>query len=206
MTIKCQHSDSKAIEIVNKLLKINLQVDLMKILPTFVPCLFAFKYAENEVDELERVFDEWEDPVLLDKFFEENKKDIDISIEDAISKVQREAIYLRKRLLQLANATPNQLNKLFKNLNNNETNSKELSQQKAPNRWLRLYAIKIDQSNYVITGGAIKLDGGAIKLNKQYLMKDRPHTNKELNKINNCRDYLKENGIYDGDSFQEIFF
>ena len=178
----------------------------MKILPTFVPCLFAFKYVENEVDELERVFDEWEDPVFLDEFFEENKKDIDISIEDAISKVQREAIYLRKRLLKLANANPNQLNELFKNLYNNETNSKELSQQKAPNRWLRLYAIKIDQNNYVITGGAIKLDGGAIKLNKQYLMKDRPHTNKELNKINNCRDYLKENGIYDADSFQEIFF
>lgn len=178
----------------------------MKIIDTFVQCLYAFKYAENEVDELERVFDEWSDPLFLDEFFEENKKDIDISIEEAISKVQSEAIYLRKRLLQLANAKPNQLNELFKNLDNNETISKELSKQKAPNRWLRIYAIKIDENNYVITGGTIKLDSGAIKFNNQYQMKDRPHTKKELDKINKCRDYLKDNGVYDDDSFQEIFF
>ena len=178
----------------------------MKIIPTFVSCLYTFKYSENKVDELERVFDEWSDPLFLDEFFEENEKDITISIEEAISKVQSEATYLRKKLLKLANANPNQLYELFKNLNNDETNSKELSKQKAPYRWLRLYAIKIAENNYVITGGTIKLDSGAIKFNNQYQMQDRPHTNKELIKINKCRDYLKEHGAYDDDSFQEIFF
>ncbi|MFK5982734.1 MAG: hypothetical protein QM499_07465 [Flavobacteriaceae bacterium] len=178
----------------------------MKILLTFVPCLYAFKYSENEADELERVFDEWADPIFLDDFFDKNKKDITISIEEAISKVQSEAIYLRKKLLKLAYANPNQLYELFKNLNNYETNSKELSKQKAPNRWLRLYAIKIAENNYVITGGTIKLDSGAIKFNQQYKMQDRPHTNNELIKINKCRDYLKDQGVYDDDSFQEIFF
>ena len=171
----------------------------MKIIDTFVPCLFAFKYNDDLPDELERVFDEWEDPVFLSDFFEENENEISITIEEAIEKVKSEAVFLREKLLELANSNPNQLNELFKNLNNNEFTAKELSQQKARNRWLRLYAIKIDENNYVITGGAIKFDN-------QHLMQHKPHTNKELIKINKCRDYLKEQGVYDAASFQEIFF
>ena len=171
----------------------------MIIIDTFVPCLFAFKYSDDLADELERVFDEWEDPMFLNEFFEENQSEISISIEEAIIKVKSEAVFLRKKLLDLANSTPNKLNELFKNLNNNEYTLKELAQQKARNRWLRLYAIKIDKDTYVITGGAIKFDN-------QHLMQHNPYTNKELIKINNCRDYLKEQGVYDADSFQEIFF
>ena len=178
----------------------------MKIINTFVPCLYAFKYDGNSSDELERVFDQWTDAMFLNDFFEENEQDITISIEDAISKVSSEAIFLRKRLIELANNTPNQLNQLFKNLDNNETTTKELSRQKAPNRWLRLYAIYVDENNYVITGGTIKLDDGAIAHNHHYRMQDRPHTNNELSKINQCRDYLRDEGVIDNDSFQEIFF
>jgi len=178
----------------------------MKIINTFVPCLYAFKYPGNSKDELERVFDEWADPMFLNDFFEKNQQDITISIQEAISKVNSEAIFLRDKLIDLANATPNQLNQLFKNLDNNEIISPALSRQKAPNRWLRLYAIKIDENNYVITGGTIKLDSGAIAFNNLYRMQDRPHTNKELSKINKCRDYLRDEGVLDNDSFQEIFF
>jgi len=169
----------------------------MKIINTFVPCLYAFKYPENETDELERVFDEWADMEFLYDFFVENEIDIKTSIEEAIKKINNEAIFLRKKLMELAKANPNQLNQLFKNLNNYEYTNQDLSKQKARNRWLRLYAIKIDENNYVITGGAIKLT---------QLMQDRPHTNQELIKINKCRDYLKDHGVYDTDSFQEIFF
>jgi hypothetical protein len=171
----------------------------MKIIDTFVPCLYAFKYQEDLPDELERVFDEWDDSMFLNEFFEKNERNISITVEEAIQKVKSEAIYLRNKLIELATTNPNQLNQLFKNLNNNEYAAKDLSQQKARNRWLRLYAIKIDENNYVITGGAIKFDS-------QHLMQDNPHTNKELIKIMKCRDYLKQEGIYDADSFQEIFF
>ncbi len=169
----------------------------MKIIDTFVPCLYAFKYPENDIDELERVFDDWSDTEFLFDFFEDNKSDIKISIEEAIEKVIDEANFLREKLLKLANSKPNQLNQLFKNLSNFEYTDQDLSKQKARNRWLRLYAIKIDMNNYVITGGTIKLT---------QLMQDRPHTYKELIKINRCRDYLKEMGIYDADSFHEIIF
>ena len=145
-------------------------------------------------------------PNVLNDFFEQNEQDITITIEEAISKVNSEALFLRKKLIELATKTPNQLTQLFKNLYNNETTTPELSRQKAPKRWLRLYAIRIDKDNYVITGGTIKLDSGAIAFNNLYQMQDRPHTNKELSKINKCRDYLKDKGVIDNDSFQEIFF
>ena len=70
----------------------------MKIIDTFVSCLYAFKYDEDSLDELERVFDEWADPMFLNDFFEKNKKDITISIEEAIIKVNSEAIFLRNTL------------------------------------------------------------------------------------------------------------
>jgi hypothetical protein len=171
----------------------------MEIIDTFVPCLYAFKFSDESLDELERVFDEWADPMYLFQFFEENNKDIDITIEQAIEKIQKEAKFLRDKLIKLASDEPNKLNGLFKNLNNYEYTAKLLQEQKARNRWLRLYAIKIDDNNYVITGGAIKLDN-------QHLMQDRDYTQKELDKINKCRDYLKDEGVIDDDSFQEIFF
>lgn len=171
----------------------------MEIIDTFVPCLYAFKFPDESSDELERVFDEWADPMYLFQFFEENNKDIDITIAQAIDKIQKEAKFLRDRLIELASEEPNKLNDLFKNLNNYEYTAKLLQEQKARNRWLRLYAIKIDDNNYVITGGTIKLDN-------QHLMQDKAHTQKELDKINKCRDYLKDEGVIDDDSFQEIFF
>ncbi|MBI6116057.1 hypothetical protein [Salegentibacter maritimus] len=161
--------------------------------------MYSFKYKEDFPDELERVFDEWANPLFLNEFFEENETDIKISIEDAIEKVKKEADFLRNKLIEFAESEPNRLNELFKNLNNNVYTSEDLTHQKARNRWLRLYAIKIDNEHYVITGGAIKLDN-------QHLMQDRPHTNDELIKINKARDYLKDQGVYDADSFQEIFF
>ena len=54
------------------------------------------------------------------------------------------------------------------------------------------WTIRIERDVFVITGGAIKLTPA---------MKDRPHTQAELDKLNQCRDYLKMNGIFDQDSF-----
>ncbi|MFA6770318.1 MAG: hypothetical protein WCR71_04010 [Bacteroidales bacterium] len=54
--------------------------------------------------------------------------------------------------------------------------------------WLRLYAIQISKECYIITGGAIKLTKA---------MQDRPHTKKELSKVNKCLDFLRVEGIFD---------
>lgn len=75
----------------------------------------------------------------------------------------------------------------------------ELTREKARNwnrdrhaSWLRVYAIRIETDVYIVTGGAIKLTPS---------MQDRPHTMLELQKLNKCRDYLKQNGGFDQDRF-----
>ena len=60
--------------------------------------------------------------------------------------------------------------------------------------WLRLYAIKLIQGNYIITGGAIKLTA---------TMQEREHTKQELVKIDKVRRYLLEEGIIDDEGFIE---
>ena len=60
--------------------------------------------------------------------------------------------------------------------------------------WLRLYAIKLIQGNYIITGGAVKLTA---------TMQEREHTRQELVKIDRVRRYLLEEGIIDDEGFIE---
>ena len=74
----------------------------------------------------------------------------------------------------------------------------ELTREKARNwnrerhaSWLRVYAIRLEKTVFVITGGAIKLT---------QTMQERPHTWEELKKMDRCREFLKTNGIFDQDS------
>ena len=58
--------------------------------------------------------------------------------------------------------------------------------------WLRVYAIRLEKNVFIVTCGAIKLTR---------TMQDRSHTQEELNKLNQCRQYLVSNGVFDSDSF-----
>jgi DNA-binding PadR family transcriptional regulator len=174
----------------------------MEIVTTFVPNLYAFRLSEEGLDELERVLDEWEDPLFLFEFFTDNEADLkgEFTIEEAVEKTRTEVKKFRKRMLELASSKPHKLNHFFTNLDNLEYRQVLLPRQKAKQKWLRLYALKIeDEENtfYVITGGMIKLT-----LN----MEDRDHGKHERTKLNRCKDFLKDNGVYDADSFFEIFF
>ena len=175
----------------------------MEIVTTFVPNLYAFQFPNEEFDELERVFDEWNNPLFLLDFFTKNVADLKSSytIGEAINKTKNEAKRFDKRMLDLATVNPHKLNVFFTNLENKEYRSIDLQRQKAKQSWLRLYALKITQEDeedrYVITGGMIKLTQN---------MEDKPHGEIERNKINKCRDYLKSIGVYDFESFIEICF
>lgn len=61
--------------------------------------------------------------------------------------------------------------------------------------WLRIYAIRLEKDVFVVTGGAIKLTR---------TMQERPHTQEQLDKLNRCRQYLKNNGVFDADSFVSL--
>lgn len=60
--------------------------------------------------------------------------------------------------------------------------------------WLRIYAIKLSEGVYVITGGTIKL---TLK------MEERDHTRQELLKMDKVRSFLLKENIIDDDSFVE---
>jgi len=81
------------------------------------------------------------------------------------------------------------------NLDDSELRIIDLAKQKSKRRWLRIYALRIDTNSYVITGGAIKLT---------HKMAGRLHTEKELIKLDTCRNYLKDQGVFDTDSFNEL--
>lgn len=176
----------------------------MKIISTFVPSLYAFKFPDEEKDELARILSLWNDPFYLNDFLEENIKDLSVSIPNAITNIRSDSKRLRKKLIELTRIEPPQLNQLFKNLRNDEIAPKTLSLQKAPLRWLRLYAIRVDKHRFIITGGAIKLNGGIIAARKEFRMQDRSHTHEELKKLNRCKDYLHDLGVFDEDSFVEL--
>lgn len=91
------------------------------------------------------------------------------------------------------------LDELFLPLSSADMTIRELAREKARNwnrtghaSWLRVYAIRLEKNVFLVTGGAIKLTR---------TMQDRSHTQEELNKLNQCRQYLVSNGVFDSDSF-----
>lgn len=60
--------------------------------------------------------------------------------------------------------------------------------------WLRIYAIKLGDGVYLVTGGAIKLT---------HLMQERRHTIIELERMEMVRNYLLDNGIIDSEGLKD---
>lgn len=93
------------------------------------------------------------------------------------------------------------LDKLFRPLENGRTQEMLLGGEKARlaryrnhASWLRLYAIKIEQDCFIITGGAIKLTK---------TMQEREHTLRELNNMERVRNLLLHEGAIDADGFAD---
>lgn len=171
----------------------------MKIVDIFALKLFAFHY-ENEVDnEYDRLLDLWNDAAYIYEFLKENKRDIPLyrTIAQVAEFIIEDAIELDEALIEITESDDKNLSHFFKQLHNQEYQAKVLSLQKGRRHCLRLYAIKIDEDTFVITGGAIKLP-------LQHLMEDRVHTQEELKKLKKAQAYLKEKGIFDEDSFFEF--
>lgn len=145
------------------------------------------------------------DPLFLRSFFSENRKDLitcfhNMELEDAIYDTLADAASLISLILN--GTSDNELNKLFRPLENSRIHEMLLSREKAKGKrisghpsWLRLYALKLDDDIYLITGGAIKLTRK---------MSERPHTVNELRKMETVRNYLLENGIIDSDGIKDF--
>ncbi len=173
--------------------------------------LLSIQFDNNDTDEFRKAFNQWQDIEYLEQFFEDNKNDLqsgfygNISVAEAVSYTIEESREFEEHIRQIAirgarNKEPNLNDIVFKTLNNYETS---LTYQKSKaygvvnQSWLRIYAIRISANIFVVSGSAIKLT---------LEMKDREHTNEELNKLRRTAQYLKDEGfIDDGDyGFIEI--
>ena len=164
--------------------------------------LWAVKDASKQVDELTDLLRKWNNPDYLFDFFLDNLDDLQEffhveRISDAIEDTVDDAEQLQRLILEFP-YTEN-LDEIFKPLGSSDMVITELTREKARNwertnhpSWLRVYAIRLDSNVYVITGGAIKLTR---------TMQEREHTTIELAKLNECRQYLINNGVFDQDSF-----
>lgn len=180
----------------------------MEIVRIFDHQLYAFKYEGGQEDVFEQTFNNWADPSYLEDFFEKNKADLQngyygpITIEQAVERTINYADTLEQELLRLTGAGPgrsnNNLDSLFKPLDNFEYGDIELSRQKAYgiglSNWLRLYALKTDPGCYLVTGSAIKLTRG---------MQTREHTTRELDTLERCRAFLLKKGIINIEGLEE---
>lgn len=165
--------------------------------------IYAFRFPNENDNELYKLFEQWSDVEFLHDFFTSHFKDLAyfnvFSIEDAVNDTIEDAEILEAVFLE--SDGPINFEAIFAPLHNQTYQELSLSKNKAKRKnrskhdcWLRIYAIKVENNLYVITGGTIKLT---------HLMEQKPHTMTELNKIEKCRNFLKEIGIFDVDSFND---
>jgi hypothetical protein len=164
--------------------------------------LYSVAYDDNEM-EFKRLFDQWiSDFEFLEDFFEENIKDLqsgyfgNISIEEAIERTRESAIKLRKQFNDTAQNTDTsnrRIQELFRPLHNNEYKLKSLSKEKSKRDWLRIYAIRISENTYVVSGGAIKLT--------ETMNENTPHLRLELQKLEMTKQFLKDYNLTDESDF-----
>ena len=157
--------------------------------------LWAVHFEGEDDNEFYKVFNNWADVVWLRAFFKENIDDLNAYFKITDEDSER----LRYIIMDISPETD--LSKIFRPLDNNQASDVMLQKEKARlkrkyghSSWLRLYAIKLIQGNYIITGGAIKLTA---------TMQEREHTRQELVKIDKVRRYLLEEGIIDDEGFIE---
>ena len=165
----------------------------MRIVSIFAGRLFSFHYNDEAENELKRLLNLWNDPEYLHNFIYRHKHDIaGQSVETIVQQILDNIEEIEQRLYEFATGEFEKLDTFFKPLDNLEYQLKVLSRQKGRKNYLRIYAIKIDENCFVITGGAIKFT---------HLMEEREHTINELKKLDRCKQFLNEHGVFDNDSF-----
>lgn len=171
----------------------------MKIVDIFAKklCSIAYKKEgseEYDICEYDRLLDLWTDVSYLHQYATANKiKDVNRFVKARLKDAEQIEDFLEELTQE---STP--LDAYFHQLDNNETGFKLLSLRKgkaSKQDGLRLYAIKIDDDCFLITGGAIKM---SLK------NKDHKDTQKEMEKIAKVKSLLQDNDVIDSESFYEF--
>lgn len=155
--------------------------------------LYAFEYLEEHMNEFDRLMDLWTDVEFLKNFAQQNSvKDVQDFIEDVLRNAEQIEDFLNEIY---SNNQP--FGFYFEPLQESERKTKVLALHKGKIRKnrLRLYALKIDNNCFVITGGAIKMS---------QKMDEHSDTANELIKLKRARVYLQNENVFDEDSFFEL--
>ena len=171
----------------------------MKIVDIFAKKLHAVAYLKKGSDayaecEYDRLLDLWTDVEYLHEYAKDNKV---ADINKFVKARLKDAEQIEDLLDQLIEQDL-PLDTYFHQLDNNEIGFKLLSLRKgkaSQQDGLRIYAIKIDNDCFLITGGAIKM---SLK------NKDHPDTKEEMRKIAEVKAYLQDQGVIDRESFYEF--
>jgi hypothetical protein len=151
----------------------------MRIVHIFAPVLQAVQYDEHSEGEFARLMEIWTDTAHLKQFAEENNiKEWDVFVKEIIE----DANNLDDLITELVEKNES-LAQYFQPLREGDSQTMQLMPQKGKMRRsrLRIYALRITQDRYLITGGAIKMS---------QKMDGHPNTAEELKKIEKVRNYL----------------
>lgn len=166
--------------------------------------LWAVRYDKEGQNCFDELFDRWYDMQWLRSFFTDNLSDLSAyfhitDVYKAIMETIDDASTLECLMLDISPDA--NLNTLFRHLENNRFSEMTLGKEKAKGKsvnkhasWLRIYAIKIEDGIYVVTGGAIKLTA---------TMSERTHTLAELAKMEMVRNYFIDNGVFDKEGLND---
>jgi hypothetical protein len=174
----------------------------MKLIPIFVAQdsedgLWSIQLDSQSRSEFEKFFDQVNDIEWLHHFFDHNNADLhsgffgSITIGVAVSRTLDEAEEMENSLYDFSEqgfkGGDDNLQHLFKPLNNFEytITARQKSKARIRKGWLRLYAIRLAENCYLVTGGAIKLTQD---------MK-RAHLQDELRKLEQSKQFLRNSGI-----------
>lgn len=172
----------------------------IEIITIIAPCLYSVAYAKAQDEELLCEYDELLKRWSSTQYWFEAAKALGITnrykIKCFVSCKLSEVRKIDDTLIRLAEEGGN-LAAFFKPLSENERSVRGIAREKAKvreYRGLRLYALRIEPESrgkspsYVITGGALKTSKA---------MQDAPETLRELEKLEEIRKFLHENGIED---------
>jgi hypothetical protein len=164
-----------------------------EVFPGHLYAVILDKDLENEFD---RNLENWTSVEYLRNYASVNKINDQISF---IKNITKEVGEIDDVMLRVINRDV-ELNYFFRPLSNSEFLDKVLSLQKGKfgsQKFLRIYAIKIESNCFLITGGAIKL---------KRTMQEHPETMKELYTLHQVKSFLINQGILDSDAINEYVF
>ncbi|MEJ5053428.1 hypothetical protein [Sphingobacterium sp. MYb382] len=174
----------------------------MEIITIFAERLLSFKYDANFGSEYSKKLSEWENQeFLFTKALENN-----IGI-DCIDQFFYEVFYDRECLMNLIKdcCSRDSLYDVFQNLHLNSHQIQRYEESKMKFRVkehkhrlsrLRLYALRVNNSCFLITGGAIKFTQE---------MQSHPDTLLELEKLKNGRLFLMKNDFNEEDIVENLY-